>query len=67
MTGQLVSHDLSDHTLVTPPIGKDGKRIRYSILEVRRLCHPTFSFNEPTVLLESSFLYPEIHERFPVV
>lgn len=34
MTGQLESHDLSDHTLVTPPIGKDGKRIRYSILEV---------------------------------
>jgi hypothetical protein len=34
-TGQIESHDLSAHTLITPPIGKDGKRIRYSILEVR--------------------------------
>ncbi|KAJ9095613.1 hypothetical protein QFC21_005484 [Naganishia friedmannii] len=32
-TGQLESHDLSAHTLITPPIGPNGNRIRYSILE----------------------------------
>ncbi|KAJ9115082.1 hypothetical protein QFC22_005410 [Naganishia vaughanmartiniae] len=35
--GQLESHDLSAHTLITPPIGPNGNRIRYSILEYEPL------------------------------
>ena len=62
-TGQIESHDLSAHTLVTPPIGKDGRRIRYSILEVREN-GDLVQINEPTVLLYFFPAFVHLPEHF---